>query len=49
MKKWIGFIVLVLLCSTTALAQDTIWQPEPGTSWQWQLNDETPGRQPGVC
>lgn len=43
MKKWLGFIVLALLCTTTAFAQEGdghIWQPKPGTSWQLQLNDE---------
>jgi hypothetical protein len=42
-KKWLAFIALGLLYSTAALAQDSdghIWQPEPGTSWQWQLNDK---------
>ncbi len=43
MKKWFSFIVLALLFSTTAFAQEGdghIWQPKPGTCWQWQLNDE---------
>ncbi len=43
MKKWPGFMVVALLYSTTAFAQgseDRIWQPEPGTNWQLQLNGE---------
>ena len=43
MKKWLGFVFLVLFCSAMVFAQDSdddIWQPEPGTSWQLQLTGE---------
>lgn len=43
MKQWPVFVFLALLCSTVVLAQDSddnIWQPDPGTSWQWQLTGE---------
>lgn len=41
MKQWLSLILLTLWCAAPALAQDTdnIWQPEPGTTWQWQLTD----------
>ncbi len=40
MAKWIAAAGLVLLGCTGVFAQAddrSIWQPEPGTSWQWQL------------
>ncbi len=43
MKKWIGFVLLMFLCSTAIFAQDSsdaIWQPVPGTTWQLQLSGE---------
>ncbi len=42
MKQWLSLILLTLWCAAPALAQDAdnIWQPEPGTTWQWQLTDE---------
>ena len=43
MQKSLGCIVLIFFCIAAAHAQhrdDPIWQPEPGTSWQWQLTGE---------
>ena len=40
MKTAIYFVVLIVLCGSAVLAQsddDSIWQPAPGTTWQWQL------------
>lgn len=39
----ITILLMIILCTGIVLAQDdegTIWQPEPMTTWQWQLSDD---------
>ena len=42
MLKWLASALFVLFCAAQVFAQDdgSIWQPEPHTSWQWQLYGE---------
>lgn len=43
MNWWIVFAWLLFFCPVGVFAQEDsppIWQPEPGTSWQWQLTGE---------
>lgn len=49
LKKWVSLILLLVLVtsisllinSSVGLAADSsnIWQPKPGTTWYWQLNE----------